>query len=178
MMNLINKFFNKEKFNKAKLRHDFSEYFFSQPEHQWLKNPNAIASLEKLFAHLPAGVLSALMTKYPVTFIKSQDMKDHKGAYAPLSNSVVVFPEFQKLILSSNTCSVAYLAHELAFVLYEMEGDKQDPLMAEVEADKFVCDIGFSQELEDFLLMLDETIEKRLRLTYLTIHHFTSGEHN
>jgi hypothetical protein len=178
MMNLIQKFFNKEKYNKAKLRHDFSEFFFSQPEHQWLSNPNAKASLERLFSHLPAGVLNALMTKYPVTFIKSQDMKERKNVGTPLSNSIVVFPEFQKLIQSSNKCSVAYLAHELAFVLYEMEGDKQDPLMAEVEADKFVCDIGFSQELEDFLLMLDETIEKRLRLTYLTIHHFTSGEHN
>jgi len=178
MMNLIQKFFNKEKFNKAKLRQDFSEYFFSQPEHHWLRNANSTASLEKLFAHLPAGVLNAMMTKYPVTFIKSQDMKETKHTFAPLSNTIVVFPEFQKLIMSSNSCSVAYLAHELAFVLYELEGEKQDPLMAEVEADKFVCDIGFSQELEDFLLMLDETIEKRLRLTYLTIHHFTSGEHN
>jgi hypothetical protein len=44
--------------------------------------------------------------------------------------------------------------------------------MAEVGADKFVCDIGLADELEDLLLMLDETIEKRLRLTYLTINHF------
>jgi hypothetical protein len=178
MMNLIQKFFNTEKYNKEKLRRDFSEYFFSQPEHEWLAQTNAKASIERLFSHLPAGVLNALMTKYPVSFVKSQDMKYRKSAGQVMTNTIVVFPEFQKLITSSNKCSVAYLAHELAFVLYEMEGDKQDPLMAEVEADKFVCDIGFSAELEDFLLMLDETIEKRLRLTYLTIHHFTSGEHN
>jgi hypothetical protein len=48
--------------------------------------------------------------------------------------------------------------------------------MAEVGADKFVCDIGLADELEELLLMLDETIEKRLRLTYLTINHFTSND--
>ena len=90
-----------------------------------------------------------------------------------LSNTIVVFPEFQNLLRSDKKSAVAYLAHELAFVLYEMEGGKKDPLMAEVEADKFVCDIGLTFELEDLLLMLDETIEKRLRLTYLTINHFT-----
>ena len=49
-------------------------------------------------------------------------------------------------------------------------------MMAEVEADKFVCDIGLCDELEDLLLMLDETIEKRLRLTYLTISHFVKTD--
>ncbi len=68
---------------------------------------------------------------------------------------------------------MAYLAHELAFLLYELEESKTDPLMAEVGADKFVCDIGLADELEDLLLMLDETIEKRLRLTYLTINYFS-----
>jgi hypothetical protein len=49
---------------------------------------------------------------------------------------------------------------------------KGDSIMAEVEADKFVSDLGLMFELEELLLMLDESVEKRVRLTYLTINHF------
>lgn len=174
MMNLIHKFFSKDFSNKAQIRKNFSAYFFSLPEHQWLNDEVTKAHFERLFQHLPVGVLEAISTRYPLTFIPSETFRNQKNQGMNLSNVVVVFPEFQKLIKSNKRCAVAYLAHELAFVLYELEGTQtSDSLMAEVEADKFVCDLGLMDELEELLLMLDETIEKRLRLTYLTIHHFT-----
>lgn len=173
MMNLIQKFFSTDRSNKAQIRKNFSTYFYSLPEHQWIVESGCQKHFDKLFSHLPSGVLEVMMTKYPVEFIPSYKMKEthHKGMV--LANTIVVFPEFQRLLLSNKRSAVAYLAHEIAFILYEHEGDKNhDPLMAEVEADKFVCDIGLTFELEELLLMLDETIEKRLRLTYLTINHF------
>lgn len=175
MMNLIQKFLSKDRSNKSVLRTNFSTYFFSLPEHQWITQSPAKIHFEELFQRLPAGVLEAMMTKYPVSFMQSQTLKtvSHKNMFG---NSIIVFPEFQKLIMSSKKSAVAYLAHELAFVLYELEEAKIDPLMAEVEADKFVCDLGLMFELEEFLLMLDETIEKRLRLTYLTVNHFCGNQ--
>lgn len=173
MMNLIQKFFSPEKSNKALIRKNFGTYFFSLPEHQWILETCNRSHFDKLFSLLPSGVLEAMMTKYPVTFIPSYQMQTNHHAGMVLSNTIVVFPEFQRLIASDKRSAVAYLAHELAFVLYEHEGTNKDPLMAEVEADKFVCDIGLTFELEDLLLMLDETVEKRLRLTYLTINHFS-----
>jgi hypothetical protein len=172
MMNLIQKFFSATKSNKAQLRENFSSYFYSLPEHQWISQNGSKTHFDKLFAHLPSGVIEALMTKYPVTFVPSTELKKEDRLTVMMSNKIVVFPEFLKLLASHRKSAVAYLAHELAFVLYELEGVGADPLMAEVEADKFVCDLGFTFELEEFLLMLDETIEKRLRLTYLTINHF------
>lgn len=173
MMNLIGKFFNKDKLNKSHIRHDFSSYFFSLPEHQWIHDISASAQFENLFSHLPIGVLDAMMKKYPITFMTSDDFRKKNNQGMSLTNSIVVFPQFQKMLKENQSYSVAYLAHELAFVLYELEELKKDPLMAEVEADKFVCDIGFGEELEQFLLKLDETTEKRLRLTYLTIDYFS-----
>jgi hypothetical protein len=173
MLNLIQKFFSKARSDKAKLRANFSFYFFSLPEHQWIQESNAQLHFERMFQHLPSGLIEAMMTKYPVVFIPSQDLKGVRKPGTVLNNTVVIFPEFQKLLKTSKKAAVAYLAHELAFLLYELEESKSDPLMAEVGADKFVCDIGLSDELEELLLMLDETIEKRLRLTYLTINHFT-----
>lgn len=176
MMNLIQKFFSTDRSNKSHIRKNFIEYFFALPEHQWILESGSRPHFDKLFSLLPSGVLEAMMTKYPVEFIPSYAMKAHHRPGLVMANTIVVFPEFQKLLLTNKKAAVAYLAHELAFVLYEHEGNKDhDPLMAEVEADKFVCDLGLTFELEDLLLMLDETVEKRLRLTYLTIHHFSNN---
>jgi len=166
MFNLIQRYFNKDLQNRAQIRQNFSSYFFSLPEHSWISNR---AHFEKLFALLPSGLLNTLMTRYPITFTRSQDL--HQPGFV-LSNRVVVFPEFQKLLESDQRCAVAYLAHEIAFVLLELEDGKKDTIAAEVEADKFVSDLGLVFELEELLMMLDETLEKRVRLTYLTIHHF------
>lgn len=172
MMNLIQKFLSKDRSSKSHIRKNFIAYFYSLPEHQWILETCNKAHFDKLFAHLPAGVLEAMMTKYPVVFIPSEKMRESHNPGMVLANTIVVFPEFQRLLMSDKKSAVAYLAHEVAFVLLELEGMKGDSLMAEVEADKFVSDLGLTFELEELLLMLDETVEKRLRLTYLTINHF------
>ncbi|HXH76410.1 MAG TPA: hypothetical protein VNJ08_15670 [Bacteriovoracaceae bacterium] len=178
MMDLIQRFFSREKTNRTETRKNFSVYFFAQPEHQWITNSSSKVHFEKLITLLPSSLLEALMTKYPITFVPSYAMKG-KSPGTVMTNTIVVFPEFQKLLLSDRPSALAYIAHELAFVLWEFEGKKpdSDPLMAEIAADKFVVDLGLTFELEELLLMLDETIEKRLRLTYLTINHF-SGHNN
>lgn len=175
MLNLVQKFFRSDRTDKNKIRSTFSAYFYSLPEHQWI-GENTKVHFDRLFQHLPAGLLQAMMTEHPVVFMLSENLRAERQAGMTLNNSVVVFPEFQKLLNSSKAAAVAYLAHELAFLLYELEEKQKDPMMAEVEADKFVCDIGLNDELEQLLLMLDETIEKRLRLTYLTINHFTKAD--
>jgi hypothetical protein len=176
MLNLIQKFFKKDRSDKSRIRNNFAAYFFSLPEHQWIVGAQAQLHFEEMFKHLPVGVLEALMVKYPVVFVQSQNLQGQRRPGAMVNNTVFIFPEFQKLLGSSKKAAVAYLAHELAFLLYELEDADLDPMMAEVEADKFVCDIGLSDELEQLLLMLDETIEKRLRLTYLTINHFSKSD--
>jgi hypothetical protein len=171
MLNLIQKFLSKDRSNKSHIRKNFITYFYSLPEHQWILENSCRAHFDKLFAHLPANLLELMMTKTPVVFMLSQHLKSQHAGMV-LSNTIVVFPEFQKLLQSDKKSAVAYLAHELAFILLELEGMQGDSLMVEVEADKFVSDLGLIFELEELLLMLDETMEKRLRLTYLTAHHF------
>ena len=171
-MNLIQKFLSKERSNKSHIRKNFIAHFYSQPEHQWILESNAKVHFDKLFAHLPAGLLESMMGHTPVVFVPNHELKNTTGFSGMFNNTIVVFPEFQNLLASNKKSAVAYLAHELAFVLYELEGKPGESLMAEVEADKFVSDIGLTFELEELLLMLDETVEKRLRLTYLTINHF------
>ena len=176
MLNLIQKYFKRDSRDKTKIRENFSFYFFTLPEHQWINNPVTKSHFENLFQHLPVNLIEAMMSKHPVVFIPHALYRSQNTPGTVLNNTIVIFPEFQKLLNSSKHAAVAYLAHELAYLLYELESDKLDPMMAEIGADKFVCDIGFADELEDLLLMLDETIEKRLRLTYLTINHFSQSD--
>jgi hypothetical protein len=177
MMNMIQRFFSPAKNNHGEIRKNFCSYFLSQPEHHWIKNSSISKHFEKLFSLLPSSLLEALVSKYAVSFIRSEELKGQNPGLV-FTNIIVVFPEFQKLLSSNKGSAVAYLAHELAFMLWELEeGERFEPLMAEVAADKFVCDLGLTFELEELLMMLDETIEKRLRLTYLTINHFT-GQHS
>ncbi|MFL5784622.1 MAG: hypothetical protein ACJ76H_08445 [Bacteriovoracaceae bacterium] len=174
MMNLLHKFLSKDLSDKRHIRKNFLHYFFNLPEHKWIEEDGVKKHFEDLFARVPSKLLESLMQKYPVVFIKSETMREHYAKPGVVfSNAVIVFPEFQKLLKTNKGSAVAWLAHELAFVIYELETEQVEPLMAEVEADKFVCDLGLTFELEELLLMLDETVEKRLRLTYLTINHFT-----
>jgi hypothetical protein len=176
VLNLIQKFFKKDRFDKNQVRLSFSNYFFSHPEHLWLNNGTGKRHFEKLFSRLPVGVLEVLMAKYTVVFVPSYELNSRPEMSATSRSTIVIFPEFQKLLKTEKKAAVAYLAHELALLLCELENSSIDPMMIEIEADKFVCDLGLSDELEELLLMLDETIEKRLRLTYLTINHFTNDQ--
>ncbi len=172
MMNLLQNFLSKDRSNKTHIRKEYIQYFFSLPEHQWiLKNCNK-EHFDKLFAHLPANLLLKMMSSCPIVFVPSEKLKERDISGKLFSNTIVVFPEFQNLLRSKKQAGVAYLAHEIAFMLLELECVGDDPLMAEVAADRFVSDLGLTFELEELLLMLDETVEKRLRLTYLTINHF------
>jgi hypothetical protein len=174
MFNLIQRFFTKDIFNRQLIRTQFSEFFFSMPEHNWVSEGQLRSHFEDMFSVLPVGLLDVLMKKHAVTFLKSEELRTAGNVSRSHKNTIYIFPEFQKLLLTNRRSAVAYLAQELAFVLYELEESHADPLMAEVEADKFVSDLGLTFELEELLLMLDETAEKRLRLTYLTANHFSN----
>lgn len=172
MMNLIQRFLSKDRSNKSQIRKNFISYFYSLPEHEWILEESIKAHFDKLFSHLPANLLEKLMIKYPVVFSPSQMMRVGDISVQMMKNTIVVFPKFQNLLRTDKKSAVAYLAHELAFILLELEGFEGDEFLAEIEADKFVSDLGLTFELEELLFMLDETLEKRVRLTYLTINHF------
>lgn len=169
MLNLFQKYRRLGATSARIQREDFCQYFFSIPEHAWMsEDANTFGVFKACFERLPSALLATLL-RQPLLFIPSQVFKSEGAARFQMNNTVVIFPEFQKLFKRGAVEAVAFVAHELALVLYELENPvDKDPLMAEVEADKFVCDMGLADELEQLLLSMDESTEKRLRLTYLT----------
>lgn len=172
MLNLLQKYRNRSQ-TKTASKAEYAGHFLSRPEHEWI---NAHAGtkdcFEKLFALLPQNLVVE-MIRQPFCFVPSSEFRTNGPARYQLKNTVVVFPEFEALLRQGKGAGVAFLAHEVALVLYEIESaEDKDPIMAEVEADKFVCDLGLADDLERLLLTLDESAEKRLRLTYLTFNAF------
>jgi hypothetical protein len=171
MLNLFQHFTSKrKKSSHSDFKPFFINEFLSRPEHYWIKN-NSLA--QKHFSHLwerlPQTLLEFILEDH-VSFMLSQDYRKH--TYQQVAHTVVIFPQFQKWLGEEASFVQAYLAHEMAFVIYDLESPQKDHLLAEVEADKFVCDLGLADELEQLLLKMDESPEKRLRLTYLTLNHF------
>lgn len=172
MLNLLQKY-RQRTLAKNVSKADFAAHFIGRPEHEWIvSHPKIKASFETLFNLLPSNLVVE-MTRQPFCFVPSEEFREKGPTHYHLRNTVVVFPEFKELLSQGSGEGVAFLAHEVALVLYELENtDDKDPIMAEVEADKFVCDLGLADDLERLLLAMDESAGKRLRLTYLTFNAF------
>ena len=172
MLDLLQKYRNRTQAKTAS-KAEFVDHFLTRPEHAWiLAHAGAKLCFDKLFVLLPRELVIE-MTRQPFCFVPSAEFKANGPVRYQLRNTVVVFPEFEKLIKQGSGEGVAFLAHEVALVLYELENaEDKDPIMAEVEADKFVCDLGLADDLEQLLLTMDESAGKRLRLTYLTFNAF------
>ncbi|MBY0515569.1 MAG: hypothetical protein K2P81_01585 [Bacteriovoracaceae bacterium] len=169
MLNLFQKYRRSSTQTHKEQREQFKKYFFSEADHSWiLQNAKIKETFETLVTMLPAALLTKLV-QHTIAFVPSQVFQALGAHRYQMRNTVVVFPEYQRLLARGGKEAVAFLAHEVALVIYELEAEgERDPLMAEVEADKFVCDLGLADELEQLLLAMDESTEKRLRLTYLT----------
>ena len=44
---------------------------------------------------------------------------------------------------------------------------------AQVDADNFACEMGYLEELESFLHEQRDSVEKRVRLTFVSSYYFT-----
>lgn len=173
MLNLFQKYRRTPNSSQRELRIQFKDYFFSQSDHHWIsENKNTRSHFETLFDRLPASLLANFM-RHPLFFVTAKTFQFEGASRYQMKNTVVIFPVYESILAKKGLEAVAFLAHELALVIYELDVESEkDPLMAEVEADKFVCDIGLADELETLLLSMDESAEKRLRLTYLTFQAF------
>ena len=169
MLNLFKRF--QKPLGRDTKKADFLKYFYSQPEHHWILSHDKVRkTFDHVWERVPTGVMEYFYHN-SLCFVTQADYRKIPLEYN-LKNTLVVFPKMIDLLLEEQESAMAFVAHEIGLTLYELESPVNDAIMAEIEADKFVCDLGLERELEKFLLAQDESPEKRLRLTYLTINHF------
>jgi hypothetical protein len=163
----------KNKYLRFKTHEDFFFEFFNNPQHKWINEDRYIkANFEEFFSLIPLKILRELWKESDIWFISSSGK--YSCAIEPVGCSVIlIFPELIQILRSFNPDGTkAILAHELGHIFYNHSNRRIDVLEAQVEADKFAIDMGFIEELESFLQDQGESLEKRVRLSYISARYF------
>jgi len=147
----------------------FTNDFYENDNHRWIVQDRYIkANFDEFFEKLPRKIIKRLVKGPILLFLPSS------GRFScTLTNMnahiVVVFPELMQLLKSPATNhALAILSHEVGHIVYEHSKKKIEPTEAQVQADFFACQLGFASEIESFLHDQPESIEKRVRLSYVT----------
>ena len=174
MLGLLKKEVNKRKLSKLEL----VNFILDQEEHRWIRSEGYVnAHFTDFLERLPLRTLEEVFIKKMTLFVRSS------GKFAcsvtPLQqNVVIVFPELYTLLSKTyDGWAKAVLAHEIGHIILNHTENHEDPMEAQVDADKFACDMGYLEELESFLHEQPESVEKRVRLSFITGCYFGHTEY-
>ena len=148
--------------------------FYSTPEHSWIVEDKYIKShFDEFFDYVPSSLLNKIVIDHNIKFVPIT------GKYScaiSAKNLILVFPELLELLTStvSSYCN-AILAHEIGHIIYSHGSKSQSVIETQVEADTLAIELGFGKDLEKFLLDQPESIEKRIRLSYLTSKYYNES---
>lgn len=156
-------------------REKFLKYFFSMPEHDWIISDKYImANLHDFFDHIPLKHINYFFADRPVYFVLSSGKYSCSVEHCN-DRVIIVFPELYRLLKSSfDGYAKAILAHELGH-LYQSHANKSISILeAQVEADTYAINLGLASQLAEFLEEQPESIEKRVRLSFVTSSIFSN----
>lgn len=167
--------FYKSKFmkvEKVKKREEVLSDFFAVEAHRWISaNKYIKASMEDFFQLFETQMLSDIVYKYKIKFVLASGQL--ACSLSEKGNVVIIFPQVHRL-LASTVASTAHavLAHEVGHIFLKHHEQKIGMLEAQIEADKFAMELGLVSELENILLDMPDSEEKKVRLTYLSSEYF------
>jgi hypothetical protein len=151
-------------------------HYLNQPEHLWISEDKYVkSSIEEFLMYVPDRIKIEFFQNKKVIFAKSNAM--YSCTFENKNQAVIIiFPDLLKILKSFDSrIGQAILAHELGHIVCNHSKANINVMEAQVEADRFACQIGYLKEIEEFLIKLPESYEKRIRLTYITQFAFTSG---
>lgn len=154
------------------------DHIFDTIEHHWIReNQYVYAHFKDFLERLPKRVLQKVYIEDQTIMVRST------GRFAcSVSNSyqsvVIIFPEVYNLLTKTyDGWAKAVLAHEVGHVYLDHSENMDDPMEAQVDADNFACEMGYLEELETFLHEQPDSVEKRVRLSFITSYYFSQESH-
>ncbi len=158
-------------------KQELVEFIMGQEEHSWMLNNRYVqAHLLDFFERLPKKILQEVFIDKMTLMVRSN------GRYACSvgklqQNIVIIFPEvYERMTKAHDGWSKAILAHEVGHIhLNHSESVDDDELEKQVDADRFACDMGYLEELEAFLHEQVDSVEVRVRLSFITSYYFSQN---
>jgi hypothetical protein len=173
MLTKIKNIFRKSPEQKLNLREKIITDFFTEKNHAWLLTDRYVRyTFEEMFDALPDSAFELWDKQKRILFIPSSG-RYSSALHNEDAHVILVYPELMRLLHSTSmNHSIAIILHELGHILLEHAKRAIDPLEAQIEADRFAAKLGFFKEIESFLNDQVESVEKRTRLSYLTMEYF------
>lgn len=152
---------------------DWKAFFLANTAHEWIVNDKYILSnMMDFLEDLPEDLLKKMCTTHSCIFVPIS--AQYSCSVTQSQESVIlIFPELMSLLKSTaKSYYKAILAHELGHILGDHAKKSLSGVESQVDADHFAIKLGFGEDLEKFLLERSESIEKRVRLSYLSSRYF------
>ncbi len=151
-------------------------FILEQEEHKWISDNQYVrGNFIDFLERLPRKILQEVFVDKLTIFVRSTGK--FACSVSPLQqNVIIVFPELYSLLTQTyDGWAKAVLAHEVGHIHFDHAANSDDPMEAQVDADTFACDMGYLEELEIFLHEQPESVEKRVRLTFITNYYFANN---
>ena len=130
----------------------YRKVFRLAPNRWMLDDKYALRCIQILFDALPNPSLKHL-SALDIFFIRSDGILASTVAPRKKSHLVIIYPELFKMMRSAAPLRAsAVLAHELGHIILRHSARKIGPTTAQIEADRFVAEIGLGRELRQVLL--------------------------
>lgn len=145
-------------------------------EHKWIRNNQYIMlHMNDFLERLPRQVLHDVFIEKSTIFSLSNS--NYANTNMQLHQKVIIInPDvLSSLKKTLDGYAKAVIAHELGHI-HLAHSRTEDPMEALVDADEFVCQIGYLDELEEFLHTQVESVEKMVRLSFITSFYFSQEE--
>ncbi len=168
--------FIKRNISREQLLKRFQVKFYNDTHNKWIVKDRYIKrNLDYLFSILPDDFYRFFLSKKRLCLVSSRGR--YASAIIPPANTaiVMIYPELKNILHSVLADrGLAVIAHEFAHIILGHDKRDIDWLEAQVEADKFVMNIGLSAELQSILDDEAPTIENRVRMSYCVSEAFAA----
>lgn len=138
---------------KSVTRRDIMAKFYGHPEHDWIVADGRFSKIfDILLNSMKTSDLKSLFYDNATLFILQRERLSTVFTVQKETRFIFVFEGLIELIKTVHaTQAVAILAHELGHIYFQHDQRNPDRLRAQLEADYFAIQLGFAQDLLDFL---------------------------
>lgn len=166
-----------KQWSKPLPKNDIIDFVLNLEEHSWIKSDKYMfMHMQDFLERLPTDALHKVFIEKSTVF-KLNDLEEVDfGGSSVNSFSIHVKQDvFEQLNKINDGWAKAALAHEVGLVLQDAHLS-DDEMETKVDADEFVCKIGYLDELEESLHQQVDSVEKMVRLSFITSFYFSQEE--
>lgn len=156
---------------------DIIDFILNMEEHSWMKSNKFIfMNIQDFLERVPTEALHKVFIEKSTTFKLSDLEEDGRMGHAANCFSIFITKDvYEQLTKINDGWAKAALAHEVGLILQDAHLS-DDEMETKVDADEFTCKIGYLDELEESLHVQVESVEKMVRLSFITSFYFSQEE--